>query len=385
MNANKLAPMAAWGVWLLPAMVIACGGKDEPSDSDAPSVDELEIVDLGSHSVFDTGGYTGDIDVIVPDGAISTVMYCGGWGDDALGAIWTVTDPDGNMVYDGDNPDPMKYRAEFLDDMAPGLVPITPNLDLRPGTWKFNWFIGGGNPGSVNCKAVFRVDDVGNEANIQVNLVFVGLDGIDAGSAPDDANMNLVLDQLKSEWASAGLNPSFTYTDFSGAASFTVINVTETDYSEFNNLLRTASPDNDRSITFFLVEEISSGDGTTILGLSGGPPGAATFQGTSKSGVIVTTVDLADDPESVAKIMAHEGGHFLGLYHTTEKDGSQFDPISDTPECPTSNDSNGNGTMNSDECAGKGAENVMWWTLTQGTATFSNDQGWVLRRNPAAD
>ncbi len=30
----------------------------------------------------------------------------------------------------------------------------------------------------------------------------------------------------------------------------------------------------------------------------------------------------------------------------------------------------------------KGAENVMWWTLTSGTASLSDDQGWVLRRGP---
>jgi hypothetical protein len=135
------------------------------------------------------------------------------------------------------------------------------------------------------------------------------------------------------------------------------------------------------------VQEIANNSqgGATILGLSAGPPGAAALHGTSKSGVVVSALDYDAAPSDVAKIMAHEGAHFLGLYHTTEKGGDLFDPLSDTPECPISNDSNGNGTMNSDECGGAGAENVMWWTLTEGTATMSTDQGWVVRRNPVAD
>jgi hypothetical protein len=41
--------------------------------------------------------------------------------------------------------------------------------------------------------------------------------------------------------------------------------------------------------------------------------------------------------------------------------------------------------MNSAECGGLGAENVMWWTLTAATGTLSADQGFVMRSNPVAD
>jgi hypothetical protein len=180
-----------------------------------------------------------------------------------------------------------------------------------------------------------------------------------------------------------------TYSDFTGdLGRFSVVDVADDDYSEFNDLLRTASPANPRTLTFFLVDEISNitAGGATILGLSAGPPGAAGINGTSKSGVIVSAIDYADAPDDVAKIMAHEGGHFLGLYHTSEKDGGTFDPLPDTTKCPSENDANGNGTMNSDECGGLGAENIMWWTLsTAATPGFTADQSYVLRRNPLAD
>ena len=44
-------------------------------------------------------------------------------------------------------------------------------------------------------------------------------------------------------------------------------------------------------------------------------------------------------------IFFHEMGHFLGLWHPTEGNqyktyGLYYDPISDTPECPESKNSN---------------------------------------------
>ena len=61
------------------------------------------------------------------------------------------------MVYTGDAPDNNVYRSDFLDDASPALVPITPNLDLVPGTWHFQWFIGAGNNTSADCEVVHRV------------------------------------------------------------------------------------------------------------------------------------------------------------------------------------------------------------------------------------
>jgi len=333
--------------------------------------DEVEVIDLGSVSLSDTGGYSGALAVEMPALTTSAIPYCGGYGDNALGAVWTLTDPSGSVVYNGEDADTSRWRSEFLDDMAPALLPVSPKLPMAEGTWSFDWFIGAGNGGSIDCKAVIRSgmgDDVGSEATINVEIVFVGVD-LDASSAPEDPDWQAVMDRFESEWGTAGITVNPIYKDFSGdLGRFTVVDITDDDYAEFNDLLRTANPDDPRSMTFFVVEEVAnnSAGGSTILGLSSGPPGAATVQRTSKSGVIVSGIDFRGAPDDVGKIMAHEGGHFLGLFHTTERDGGQSDPLDDTPVGEASDN------------------NVMWWTLTQGNATLSADQGWVVRRNPVS-
>ncbi|MEZ4315982.1 MAG: hypothetical protein R3F61_00690 [Myxococcota bacterium] len=370
-------PALALGISLGLVLAAAC----EPS-----AEDDVQVVDLGTVSLSDTGGYSGALEVEMPALTTSAIAYCGGFGDDALGAVWTLTDPSGGVVYDGDAGDTSRFRSDFLDDLSPGLLPVSPKLPMAEGTWSFDWFVGEGNGGSLSCGAVVRSgvgDDVGDEATVKVEVVFVS--GLDAASAPDDADWQTAMDVFETAWGTAGLSVDVTYKDFTGNADrFAVVDVTDTDYSEFNDLLRTADPDDGRSVTFFVVDEIAnnSDGGATILGLSAGPPGMATRGRTSKSGVIVSGIDLRDAPADIGKIMAHEGGHFLGLFHPVEKDGAGTDPLDDTPVC--SNDADGNGRLDNSECGGNGVGNMMWWNLVDENQTFSGDQGWVVRRNPVA-
>jgi hypothetical protein len=93
------------------------------------------------------------------------------------------------------------------------------------------------------------------------------------------------------------------------------------------------------SIHILLVRRIGGSDNPTFdpAGYSMGLPGPyAHDRGTSA--VMVSTELYASgngelDAEGLASSLAHEIGHYLGLYHTSERNGSNHDPISDTPEC----------------------------------------------------
>jgi len=101
-------------------------------------------------------------------------------------------------------------------------------------------------------------------------------------------------------------------------------------------------------INFFFLNGFKSSNGgmLSVVGIDGTIPGPSSVGGTVNSGASANGSDLtfgvcggAVDihncgADEVAYIVAHEGGHFMGLYHTTEQTGDSFDPISDTPICP---------------------------------------------------
>ena len=242
-------------------------------------------------------------------------------------------------------------------------MPISPDHNINAGKWKARiWVAAGGEPVDVSCKQVTRTGSVSGTGSVNLNVVFVGVDGIDAGNASGNTALQTALDRMESIWAEGGLAiGEVSYEDFSGdVEKFTVI---DDDSSEAGQLYQTVTDDN--AITIFFVQEISSSGGSTIVGQAAGPPGAATLKGTSKSGMIVSAVDLGDDPSYVGLAMAHEASHFLGLFHPTEKNGSPHDPLGDTPEGDAA------------------SSNLMYWSPSPGSeATLTEDQTWVLRRNP---
>lgn len=71
-------------------------------------------------------------------------------------------------------------------------------------------------------------------------------------------------------------------------------------------------------------------------GYSMGLPGPYSHK-RDTSGVLVATEKYAGsgglDADGLSSSLAHEMGHYLGLYHTSEPDGATHDPLSDTPEC----------------------------------------------------
>ena len=66
-------------------------------------------------------------------------------------------------------------------------------------------------------------------------------------------------------------------------------------------------------------------------GVAAGVPGAANTFGRDLSMIIVS---VSSHSQEDVLTMVHEAGHFFGLNHTTELDGSRHtDPLSDTPSC----------------------------------------------------
>ncbi len=129
------------------------------------------------------------------------------------------------------------------------------------------------------------------------------------------------------------------------------------------------------AVNLFFVKQIAD-----TLAISGSTPGPLGLQGTGASGIAFST-DSIDEAAILGKVIAHEIGHHLGLFHTTEMDGTVLDPLPDTPECRNERDEDGNGILTVQECLGFGADNLMFWSQDGDTA-ITEDQAAALRSAP---
>lgn len=152
-------------------------------------------------------------------------------------------------------------------------------------------------------------------------------------------------------------------------------------YIELPGLFRLSAGAANAAINLFFVQEIVPlAQGGEPEAQSGGIPGPLGMHGTGSSGIAISTdmMVLAGDAEMLGRTLAHEIAHYLGLFHTSERDGSVYEPLEDTPECRLDQDTEGNGLSVSD-CAEQGADNLMFWAKTTGTI-LTEQQRAVLKR-----
>jgi hypothetical protein len=243
-----------------------------------------------------------------------------------------------------------------------------------------------------------------------------------AANAPADLAVKRMLKTFGSLYLAAGINlriVNFYDTSAADRSRFgTHINADKIgpcDELDQMMLLSAAHPGN--TMNLFLVQSITSNSpsqGGTIVGIDGTIPGPSSYSGTVHSGAAVSLADLFQgvcgpntDPsncgaDAVAYISAHETGHFLGLFHTTELTGDYFDPIADTAKCPclscaTTSDlpncqkhTSSSPTLSADRCNGSppncgGADNLMFWQLYSTNISkgkLTAQQAAVMQLNP---
>lgn len=142
------------------------------------------------------------------------------------------------------------------------------------------------------------------------------------------------------------------------------------------------------AVTLYFIQDFNE---VGTLGIAAGTPGPNGVEGTAASGVILS-VDTHLDGDGntlltsmLGETMAHEVGHQLGLFHTSEADGAEHDGIADTPQCGVEYDADGDGELTAEECVDAGGRNFMFWTAGEfAQADVSPTQAAVLRDNVVA-
>lgn len=138
----------------------------------------------------------------------------------------------------------------------------------------------------------------------------------------------------------------------------------EQEVTDLDRLFALSAGLDDGGVSLFVIAKMGA-----LLGISGGTPGATGFHGSARSGVALA-LDAAG-LERADQVLFHELGHQLGLFHTSEMDGLEIEPLSDTPACTAERDSDGDGILRARECVGHGADNLMFW---EGTGTLLSPQ-----------
>jgi hypothetical protein len=330
----------------------------------------------------------GTLFVDVPEDAVSCHVSIETNAHQMGTVVWSLRDPSGGLWFDFTNFAGSPTRMAPNDGRAHALIPNAPALPFVPGRYQLEVATDETSMSTYQAYAVIKRGPVPSQGRLDLDILLVGVPGLTAATAGSDTAFQRALSIFREKYAGMGITVGdVRYVDVTGADAQTygVIDSTEGPNNELEALYRLAEryTDNDR-FHFYMVRAIDDGgNGLVTLGISGGIPGPVPVPSKRASGVAVTTDGYQRDPELLGHIMAHEAGHYLGLFHLSERDGSSHDPLADTPECRRDRDANGDGMLPHDECRGAGIDNVMFWSADSDVPqSFSRDQAKVVLRNP---
>jgi hypothetical protein len=385
----------ALAVSLMTVALLAAGcAEDEaqPLEGEGPVFSN----DLGS---LELGGEDPSLVITVPEGAESVAIILDALGDN-LALATLITDPDGEIMFDFQN-DVLTNRTDATDVLYTLLIPNNPAVTLKPGDWTVTFTANGTT--TANVSAVTKAEPATDKV-LDVNLFFVGLDGLDATTAPDDTEFQAVLAAVDSIFGGAGIRlGAKNYIDVTGDAAdqLGVVDSFDGPNSEISKLFQQSAGQTNRALDLFFVADLADADGGfSLLGKSGGVPGPPTH-GTRRSGVAVNMASFmeAKGGGDAAKleaaraeatlIIAHEAGHYLGLYHTTERNGAGLDPsgvvgrdhLTDTANCGDDADANDDKRLSASECGAADGENLMFWSPPTSARALTAHQAAVLQKN----
>jgi len=256
------------------------------------------------------------------------------------------------------------------------LVPQSPSFSAKAGTWTFKAY------SNDRVSMALRAGSTPSAATIAIQPYITGTDW----SASDISVALIIMKRIYSKnGITLTINDTITISDTKYAAvSGTFTNSTTS---------ALVSQGMTEGVNLFFIKDYSDSE---YLGNAAGIPGSMGIAN-SWNGVLISLSAHASGATLKSQLLgetaAHEMGHQLGLFHTTETGGTVFDILTDTAECLNSTkDFDRNGKMSAEECEGYGGENLMFWTAWNTSSrsagnkqeTLSSHQQHVLKYSPIA-
>ncbi len=369
--------MRRWFGWVALVGLVAC--KKDVADVDtSPEEDPLTT----TTETLSTANGVATVSIEVTEG-IRSFFISGRSDKNAM--VERVRNPDGDTVLDWQD----WYGSN--ESLSQGVLPtFTHYVDfnwpvraedgpLAEGTWEVDLSLysdnGYGTSGDIETTIQTLKDTDLDQGEVEVRIVYA--DGLDDDEEVVEA-VETAVERWRDIWAEVDieLKDSFDSSDFDTTPGY----IGQGDDEE---LLDLSAEGNDRDLTLIIVEDIG-GDGY-LFGQAGGIPGplieganaAVAVSWLAHSG---TDLEFDDDEMRLfGDTMAHEIGHYMGLFHPVEDGGNgtwqYFDALADTPQCSSWN-----------SCENQLADNMMFpypicsWTECAPQDDITDDQSGVLHR-----
>ncbi len=336
----------------------------------------VEVLEVGTVRV--TNGTSMVVTSTLPADVAAFMIVIDG-PDDAMFIPYTLDGPTGNLVSaDASMVSQLEqfilgpYAAQFKSPnrvtqdlgLSASIFPSNPGVTVTGGAYRL--VVGGltvvgmgGSPftGEVTVRYYYR-RAVPAAGRLDLHLYFTGAGGITVDSAPGDMLITAAVDRLRTIYGQASIELGTVSYHSADARFQTISDITGTG-GDLEEMFQ-ESAGQGRGLHFFFVDRFMGGfPGATVAGISGGLPGAPDHVGSLGAGVAVALSTANNDANVLAHVMAHEGGHWLGLFHTSEVIGTA-DQHPETPE-------------------GQGGNTYLMYPAVGGGTTISPSQGTVMR------
>jgi hypothetical protein len=255
--------------------------------------------------------YVGFEELIAPDG--ETVLYWEDWYNSRYSLTYA--------IYGFDRVTALSWPPRDVD------------RPLEPGTWTAWISVTDRNfiyqPGeAVDLTIATKRDDDFTEGKVGVQIVYA--DGVKRDEAVVAA-VEQAVERWRAVWAGIGieLDEYYTTSDLDAQLGFTYVGDAEVE--------DLAQEKGEGHLQLIVGESVGNEEYT--LGVSAGIPG--TIDATPNTFVVLSWLAHAgpnasfDDEEIrlMGETMAHETGHYTGLFHPVETGYEYWDALDDTPDC----------------------------------------------------
>jgi len=323
-----------WGLAASIAMglVGACG---------TPWVDE-SAGDIEHLSADEKSGGSGRLKVRVPvDSDHAAFLLTAQTETGFRSVVLSVETPDGDEVFDLDDEvasGRLKTGARYATDVVSLNWPILEeDVPLTEGDWLVLFGVvdseskyqGGVD---VGLDVLLGGDDVFDDGVLTVRVVL-------AGTMRSDAEVQRALGVAEQWWADMYAQVGIDLVFLEGTSSHADLEQpgfgSDAAYEEISGETETGD------VTVVITDSVSGSP--DIYGVAGGIPGP--LVASSRSVVTVAALTHAGgdlqfsllEERILGETLAHEVGHYLGLFHPVETDWDKWDAIDDTPECDDQN------------------------------------------------